>query len=174
MRRLSNWANHSHGCNDPLAGLGERLESSQMLARELRQRPLCHCADDSHRGVQGASRKGFPEANLAAEDIFAGELLVHYCPTIAQAIPRTLSQTLLDYGCGKGTLHTHGIVEEGKTVASSLSEYFKVRKATFMTRRRIVGGPPDAGLRRRYMHARTGIPFHRRRVCSGRRFRLCG
>lgn len=116
-------------CNDPLAGLGERLASSQMLAREAPTPPaLSLRGRQAIAAYRGLHEKGLPEANLGAEDIFAGERLVHYCPTIAQAIPRTLSQTLLDYGCGKGTLHTHGIVDEGKTVACSLSEHFKVRK----------------------------------------------
>ena len=72
---------------------------------------------------QGAD-KAATEDHRPPEQTFAGKMLVNHAPVIKAMVEKTGSQTLLDYGSGKGKSYERKDIEIGATVAPSLREYW--------------------------------------------------
>lgn len=72
--------------------------------------------------------EGIAEQNLGAEDTFSGTSLVPHLRLIRDLVASTGSQTILDYGSGKGTKYkATDIVVKGEH-AKSVQAFWKVRE----------------------------------------------
>jgi hypothetical protein len=75
---------------------------------------------------QGAKTERADEKKSASET-FSGKMLMEHAPSIGEMIARTGSQTLLDYGAGKGQAYqAKDIVLDNGETATSLKEYWKL------------------------------------------------
>ncbi len=70
------------------------------------------------------ANKAATEDHRPPEQTFAGKMLASHAPIIKQMIDRTSSQTLLDYGSGKGQSYERKDLQIGATTAPSLREYW--------------------------------------------------
>ena len=68
-----------------------------------------------------------PDEKKAPVETFSGKMIVEHAPSIGELIARSGSQTLLDYGAGKGQAYQRKDIElENGETATSLKEYWKL------------------------------------------------
>ena len=74
----------------------------------------------------------YKDMHKSSSEMFNGRSLVRFAKPIRQLIRNYNCESLLDYGCGKGTLYTdnYNKVADSKSINKPLQEYWNIQKFT--------------------------------------------
>ncbi|MCG8492481.1 MAG: hypothetical protein MI743_12755 [Sneathiellales bacterium] len=75
-------------------------------------------------------RQGERVVHVPPEEAFAGRAMTSFIYSIRGVIRATGSETILDYGSGKGLQYSEELVRKRKVIASSIHDFWKVREIT--------------------------------------------